>query len=75
MTLLLDMERRAVTFWAEGGQTATHEGLPKDRPLTAAISLYQNSAIVTGLRHVLPPKDEPKAPAPEAGAGKAMPTA
>jgi len=54
ITMVLDLEARAVSFWAEDGQTFTHRGLPKGQPLTAALSLYQNTATVTGLRHVLP---------------------
>ena len=67
VTLMLDVERASVTFWAEGGQTATLEGLPTGEPLTAAVSLYNNTAVVTGLRHVRPPREQPAA-SPAVGA-------
>jgi len=61
IVMALDMDARTVTFWGRGenaGKTVTIPDLPKGRSLTAALSLYDNRATLTGLRHVLPPKAE-----------------
>ena len=50
---LLDMTARTATFWSAGGSVFTHADLPKEGPLTAALSLRER-ATLTGLQHIRP---------------------
>ena len=53
VSMLLDVSSRTVSFWM-GEHTVTLRDLPEGKPLTAAVGLYDNTATVTGLCHILP---------------------
>jgi len=53
--MLLDMNAASVSFWHKARFTRL-DGLPKGVPLTAALSLYNNTANIIGIRHILQAK-------------------
>ena len=71
-TMLVDAERQCVSFWAEGAFLTMRLPTPPGTPLTAAVALYANTAVVTGLQHVRIGADHPLA-ALAAGARGAPP--